>query len=151
MLFFCISSRSWNAINLERVRKETWKIHRARGRRWQGSSAARELQADDWQLLLPTRAELFRSHWSLPRWGTVLPMAPVPQRLHFPQRCKERSSGQAASAARAAEREEAAVLLHRNAKAEPQGLRRNLQPHPEVFFLNLINHENNLNSATFLP
>lgn len=43
------------------------------------------------------------------------------------------------------------VLLHRNAEAKPQGLRWNLQPHPKVFFLDLVNYENNVNSATFLP
>lgn len=69
MPFFCISSRSWNAINLKRLRKETWKIHRTRGRRWEHSSAVRQLQADDWRLPLPTRAELFRSRWSLPGVG----------------------------------------------------------------------------------
>lgn len=41
------------------------------------------------------------------------------------------------------------VLLHGGTEAKPQMLWLNLQPHPKVFFLNLINHESNLNSATF--
>lgn len=101
MPFFCISSRSWNAINLKRLRKETWKIHRTRGRRWKHSSAVRELQADDWQLPLPTRAELFRSRWSLRGVGDrVLPVASTLQHLRFPQCYKQHSLGRAGSTAR---------------------------------------------------
>lgn len=33
----CISSRSWNAINLKRLRKETWKTRGAQGRCWERS------------------------------------------------------------------------------------------------------------------
>lgn len=100
MLLFCISSRSWNAINLKRLRKETWKIHRTRGKCWKHSSAVRELQADAWQLPLPTQAELFQSLWSLLGVGDrVLPIASTLQRLHFPQCYRQCSSGQAASVA----------------------------------------------------
>lgn len=50
----------------------------------------------------------------------------------------------------ALQQEKATVLLHGDTEAEPQVLWLNLQPHPEVFFLNLINHESNLNSTIFL-
>lgn len=72
MPFFCISFRSWNAINLKRLRKETWKTHRTRGRCWKHSRAVWELQAGDWQLPLPTWEELFQCHWSCRAWGTEL-------------------------------------------------------------------------------
>ena len=171
MPFFCISFRSWNAINLKRPRKETWKIHRTRGRCWKHSSAVRELQADNWQLPLPTWAELFWSHCSLPGVGDrVLPIASTLRCLRFPQCYKQRSSGRAASAGRtpraevllggqrsagmgsalALEQGKATVLLHGNTEAKTQMLRLNLQPHPKVFFLHLINHESNLNRTIFL-
>lgn len=51
----------------------------------------------------------------------------------------------------ALEQEKATALLRGNTEAETQMLRLNLQPHPKVFFLNLINHESNLNRTIFLP
>jgi len=72
-----------------------------KGRCWKHSSAVPELQADDWQLPLPTLAELFWSRWSL--LGVedrVLPIPYILQRPHFPQRYKQCSSGHAVSAAR---------------------------------------------------
>lgn len=165
MPFFCISFRSWNAINLKRLRKETWKIHRTRGRCWKHSSAVQELQADDWQLPLPTWAELFQSCWSLPGSGGQSSA----HRFHaaasaLSSMLKHHSLGRAAGAARtpvptcrsagstlALEQEKATVLLRGNTEAETQMLQLNLQPHPKVLFLNLINHESNLNRTIFLP
>lgn len=165
MPFFCISFRSWNAINLKRLRKETWKIHRTRGRCWKHSRAVWELQAGDWQLPLPTWEELFQSHWSCHAWGTepcpVLPRccicgcldtapsvaqgtpdtpAQVPRGRTGSTGTGLAGMGQAGTgSARILEREMVTVLLHGNTRAKSQILQGNLYPHPRVFPY-LINH-----------